>query len=172
MLQVSCVGHSQLPHNLSVPETEIKIFRAPGGRADNLFSDHRLNDVLDWEHDFCILWLGSNDIEVDTDPNELFEEIKEVYETIANDCGAVVHVCLIEPRFYPGASPIDSDGYRKIQNSVNKKIKRKLTTRTTHFTASNFVEALSGDGVHWNAEGKEMVRDKLESVIVTYRDSE
>ena len=171
MLQVSLVGHSQLPRNLTVPETEIKIFRAPGGRADSFFSDHRLRDVLDWEHDFCILWLGSNDIEDDTDPNELFEEIQSIYEAIVSDCGAVVHVCQIEPRLYAGATPIDSDGYRKIQNSVNKKIKRKLTTRTTHFTASNFVETLSEDGVHWNAERKEMVRDKPESVVATYRDS-
>lgn len=118
-----------------------------------------------------ILWLGSNDIESTTDPGELYEEIKGGYDAIASDCGTVAHVCQIEPRIYAGETPIDSDGYRKLQNLVNKKIKRKLTHPITHFTARSFVETLSEDGVHWNSEGREMVEDKLESVIVEYRHS-
>lgn len=125
--------------------------------------------MLQWEHAFCIIWRGSNHIEASTDPGELYEKIK-VHDTIVSDCGAVVHVCQIEPHIYAGEMPIDSDGYRKVQNSVNKKIKRKLTNRTTHLTAASFVETLSKDGVHWTGEGREMVEEKLESVITEYRD--
>ena len=37
MWKVSLVGHSQLPEELSVANAEIRIFRGPGGRADNFF---------------------------------------------------------------------------------------------------------------------------------------
>lgn len=152
MLKVSLVGHTQLPHSLSVAETELRIFRFPGGRAKNFFSDQRLNRVLD----FCILWLGTNDIKTSTHPGELFEEIKGVHDHIVSDCGAVVHICQMEPRTYAGETTINSEGYRKVQNSVNKKIKRKLTNRTTHFNAASFVDTLSEDGVHWTGRRKNL----------------
>ena len=82
MWKVSLVGHSQLPPQLSVPDTEINIYRAPGGKATTFFSDERLNDVLTWTHDLCILWLGSNDIREDSEPQEIVNDLVEVVESI------------------------------------------------------------------------------------------
>ena len=82
-MKVSLVGHSQLPYELYVEGAEIKIFRAPGGRADSFFNDERLNSVLNWPHDLCILWLGSNDIEEDTVVGEVVDNITEIIDEIS-----------------------------------------------------------------------------------------
>ena len=76
------VGHSQLPPQLSVPDTEINIYHAPGGKATTFFSDERLNEVLTWTHDLCILWLGSNDIREDSVLQEIVNDLVDVVESI------------------------------------------------------------------------------------------
>ena len=100
MLKVSLVGHSQIPRSLNVDNVNLRVFRAPGGHAHSFDSDHRLNQVLSWEHDLCILWLGSNDIASGIDPGLLAEKILNSALEIERNCGAIVRICLIEPRFY------------------------------------------------------------------------
>ena len=135
MFKVSLVGHSQLPNYLEVEGTEIRIFRAPGGHAETFFSDDRLNRVLQWKHDHCILWLGSNDIAEGMSPEGLFNTIKEITKTIERECGAVVQICLLEPRIYSDEekAPISNLNYKKVMNSVNNRIKRFLRNATIHF---------------------------------------
>ena len=55
--------HSQVPYELYVDGADIRIFRAPGGRADS-FSMMRNTQI-------GILWLGSNDMDPDTSVSEL-----------------------------------------------------------------------------------------------------
>ena len=168
MLKVSLVGHSQVPRVLEIDGVEIRIFRAPGGHAHSFESDHRLNQVLNWEHDLSILWLGSNDITNGINPGLLADKILDVAREIESNCGASVRICLIEPRVYSRRGPISTEDYKKVQNSINKKIKRNKKFRVIHFNTLSFQETLSGDGVHWSSEGQERVTEKFIKVIQGY----
>ena len=165
MFKVSLVGHSQIPYSLNVHNSEIRIFRAPGGRASSFFSDERLNRVLSWKHDLCLLWLGSNDIADGIDPSLLTNTIREITRTIERDCEAVVCICLIEPRLYSGVRPISAENYKKVQHSINNRIKRCMRNQVIHFNSNFYVESLSSDGVHWSSAGRSKVEDKLITVI-------
>ena len=165
MWKVSLVGHSQVPQDLSVPGTEIRIFRGTGGKASDFYTDSRMNGVLEWQHDLCILWLGSNDINKNSNPQEIANNIIQIVEQIEKDCQAVVRVCLVEPRFYPNEEYMTDEDYRKVQSSVNRKLQRRLANEFIHFNSSSWVEELSGDGVHWNDTGKFKVTNKLRRAI-------
>ncbi|KAK3851050.1 hypothetical protein Pcinc_042275 [Petrolisthes cinctipes] len=160
------VGHSQIPQTLVVPDVDVQVFRAPGGRASSFFTDARLYRVLAWKHDLCILWLGSNDVADDgIVPNELTKNIMEIIQTIERDCEAKVCVCLIEPRKYPNEYPITSATYKKIQNSINSKIKRRIKNQVIHFNTQTFANSLASDGVQFNDEGRSRVENKIKMVI-------
>ena len=163
MWKVSLVGHSQLPNNLTVNNAEIRIFRGPGGRADSFFDDSRMNEVLEWEHDLCILWIGSNDIDNETRPKDIAENIIEVIQSIEQNCEAVVYICLVEPRFYASGFMSEED-YRKVQRKINKILKEQ-GNQVIQFNSSSWVEYLGSDGVHWNEEGRERVKSKLRKTI-------
>ena len=163
MWKVSLVGHSQLPEQLTVSNTEIQIYRSPGARADEFFEDETLREVLNWEHDLCILWLGSNDIDGETSPNEIAENIKEIIEEIEQECQAVVWICLVEPRFYTNGFMSDED-YRRAQRRINRVLK-ELGNQVIQFNGQQWIEALNSGGVHWTAEGKKRVKNKLRKAI-------
>ena len=46
MFKVAVVGHSQVPSGLAVENTQVKIYRIPGARAQNFFSEERLSSVF------------------------------------------------------------------------------------------------------------------------------
>ena len=166
MWKVSLVGHSQLPNNLSVPNAEVRIHKAPGGRAENFFSNRRLNGVLQWKHDLCILWLGSNDIDNVKRPRYIANNILEVVQSIEDNCQALVYICLVEPRFYANGFMSEVE-YRKVQRKINKILKDQ-GNQTIHFNSKNWVEELGTDGVHWNNEGRERVKSKLTKAIKNF----
>jgi len=165
MWKVSLVGHSQIPKSLNVPNVELNIFRAPGGKASSFFEDNRMNEVLKWEHDLCILWLGSNDIKSNTNPDELLDRIAEICHAIERDCQAVVIVCQIEPRLYLREIPVSHNQYKKIQGGINNRLKRRLSNKLIHFNTCLFVKELASDGVHWSNTGRDRVDSKLKKVI-------
>ena len=164
MWKVSIVGHSQVPEDLTVHGAEIRIFSKGGGRADEFFEDEVMSEVLGWQHDLCILWLGSNDIDYETNPQTIADNIIEIVEQIEEDCGAVVWVCLVEPRFYQDDFMTHED-YRKVQRSVNRKLQRKLSNEFIHFNSNSWVDALNSGGVHWSSEGKARVKQKIKNAI-------
>ena len=170
MLRVSLVGHSQVPRHFEIEGVEIRIFRAPGGRAESLLTDCRTQDVLNWEHDLCILWIGSNDIRINVTPQDIFKHIQTVVREIEEQCGAEVIVVQIEPRIYPETFRITTEDYVKFQNSINRKIKRNLNNQNLHFNNLKFQYTLADDGVHWNAEGKEAIKGKFRKCILSRRD--
>ena len=164
--KVSLVGHSQLPSNISVPNAVVNIYKAPGGRADNFFNDRRLNGVLQWRHDLCILWLGSNDIDNVKRPREIANNIIEVIHSIEENCQALVYVCLVEPRFYANGFMSEED-YRKVQRKINKILKEQ-GNQLIHFNSKSWVDDFGYDGVHWNNEGRERVKGKLRKTIKNF----
>ncbi len=163
MWKIAFVGHSQIPISFEFPNTEIRIFRAPGGKASNYFQDSRMNQILQWEHDLTILWIGSNDINGDANPVEIYNDIKEIYQEIETNCQSVVYICQVEPRTQ--ARDIPADIYKRIQYGINNRIKRSLKTPNIHFNNVSFVEELSDDGVHWSGTGRVRVESKFKKVI-------
>ena len=166
MWKISLVGHSQLPDELPVNNAEIRIFKGPGGRADNFFNDTRLNGVLQWKHDFCVLWLGSNDIDNIARPRDIANNIIRVVESIEESCQAIVWICLVEPRFYANRFMTEED-YRKVQRKINKILKGR-GNQVIHFNSSSWVADFRSDGVHWTEEGRERVNSKLKKAIQNF----
>ena len=172
MWKVSLVGHSQLPWDIEISGAEIRVFRAPGGRADSFYQDERLCEVLEWEHDLCILWLGSNDIEEDSHPAEIAERIENIVDDIETSCKAIVHVCLVEPRFYPGEEYMTHEQYGKIQRGINKKLRRRLNNMFIQFNSGDWIDEIAEDGVHFTEAGKQRVKKRLRKTIKRFMEDE
>ena len=163
MWKISFVGHSQIPKHFSFPNTQVKIFRAPGATARTFFEKSSLNKVLEWDHDLTILWLGSNDINDHTSPETIFNDIQNIIHEIKVNCHSVVYICQVEPRIKP--RHISPEHYKQIQGGINKRIKKRLNTPNIHFNNLRFVEELRDDGVHWNTAGRARVESKFKQVI-------
>lgn len=169
MLRVALVGHSQLPTNLLIEGTQISIFRAPGGKAISFFEDNRLSSILNWRGDVVIVWLGSNDIEINSNVAEIVNNLIHIKESIEKECGAKVIITLLEPRCYPNDYPVHQTQYAKIQKGVNRKLERKLPQ--THFIKVNtpcFQQLLSHDGVHFTFEGRQLIENIIKENIADY----
>ncbi len=117
---------------------------------------------MDWPHDYCLLWLGSNDIEKDTRPFKVAQRIIEIATSIESNCNSKVYPIHVEPRKYPNGVPVLHDTYRRIQEGVNRRLKRALKGRLfVHFNTKEHVESLSEDGVHWRGIVQQLVRGKI-----------
>lgn len=160
--RVAVVGHSQLPKEIWIPDVELRIFRAPGGRADSFFENGVMSAVLDWPHDYCVLWLGSNDIDANTSPFKVAQSVIAVARAIESSCNSKVYPVLVEPRKYPQEFPVPHQTYRKIQEGVNRRLKRALRGRCfVHFNTTWWVESLSEDGVHWRGVAQQKAHGRL-----------
>ena len=165
MSKVAIVGHSQCPVDLAVPGGEVRVFRAPGGRADAFWSDSRLYDVLEWQHNLTLLWLGSNDISEVTEVNVLTQHIREIKEAIEESCDSVVRVVGVEPRHYVGECPISATRYGSVMRAVNRKLAKSLPHKLIQFNNQWYIDNLAHDGVHFNEAGKQAIVDTFCEVI-------
>ena len=167
-MRVVIVGHSQLPRNLdhNLDDVEVKIFRAPGARASRFNTITKLKNVLEYSHDVTILWIGSNDIDQETQPRQLAETIIQVAETIEERCGSRVTLVEVECREYPrGSTVISNEGYRRVKRSVNRALSRSRFTRI-NFGAIKYT--LATDGVHFETSAKEEINKELVNHIKNF----
>lgn len=164
--KISLVGHSQLPCDFDVPAWETKVFRAPGGRAESFFEDPRLCNVLEWPHDICVLWLGSNDIREDTVVKTVVDDICKVVYEIEEKCSAQVIIILVEPRFYPFENPVSHFTYTRVQKGINRQLKRRLKNRNfIRYNSPFWANHLARDGVHFDDFGKRHIMGNLIEVV-------
>ena len=163
MLRISFVGHSNVPENFVVPgATQVELFRKRGGHILNFFDDSTLSKVLDYTHELCYLFLGSNDIVEGCSTTEIVDAIIHVTRTIEARCRAKVVVLLVENRVYYGADPpICNENYKKAQQSINTQLRRafKQTNRCIHLTG--VLAKHMSDGVHFTQTGHSILRDFL-----------
>lgn len=169
--KISIVGHGQVPPELHVPAYDIRIFRAPDGRASTFFEDSRLSDVLEWPHDICLLWIGSNDISVNTVIDDVVNSICEIVFELEKVAEEVV-VILLEPKYSHGPThdptqdPDFLQRYGKIQRGMNKALRKRMRNKT--FVRVNTVwwaNKNGTEGVHFDEQGKNVVVNKLVGVI-------
>ena len=105
---------------------------------------------------------GSNDIKQNTQVSDVVDNISDITETIEKDCEATVVIVLVEPRCYPDGCPVSESQYRKIQRAINRKLERELPDNDfLHFNSSMYQQELAGDGVHFTAEGKELIVEQI-----------
>ena len=164
MFLISLVGHSNVPRDpLYVRDCEIRTFRSPGARADRFDDNPVLREVLGWQHDLAILFLGSNDVSPDVEAYEITENIKAIVNKL-KQCARKVTIVLLEPRVITNAPPgrPDQGTYNRVVRSVNRKLQRDLREHDfINFSAPYFRQHLKPDGVHWNSEGKAKVKRDL-----------
>lgn len=166
MQRVSLVGHGQIPQDLVVPGAEIRIFSVPGGTASSFFEDSQMTRVLEWTHDLCILWIGSNDVTENTSTEKIINNIVKIVEAIEDRCEAIVQVVLLEPRVYPNGVPVSETTYMKVQKAVNRRLKKVLAgIRFHHFISRLYRDQLAEDGVHFKEKGRKLVRSLFTKVI-------
>ena len=92
-------------------------------------------------------------------PSELAQDIREVVSAIERECESQVIVTLIEPRIkFRRAAAVTQDDYRVVAESVNRRLKTSLREHVFfNFTAPLYRSHLADDGVHFNAEGQQLI---------------
>ena len=171
VFKVAIVGHSQVPPQLDgvSPQVEVTIFRSPGAKARSFFANPQLAAVLEGRWDMVILWLGSNDITNRCQVADIVQDLKNIVLQLEERCTPKVKVCLVEPRHTEvrWRPRVEQESYNKVAKAINNKLqKRALKGRTfISFGAKPFWYSLRADGVHFDREGRERVKDKLRSAI-------
>ena len=86
MVRAAVVGHSQVPHDISVPNVETRVFRRPGARVQH-FHNELLSDLLEYSPDIVILFLGGNDIDASDDcALRVANALKEIIQILRTNC--------------------------------------------------------------------------------------
>lgn len=99
---IAVVGHTLVPHSIGTVEgTTIKIFRSTGAKASSFENNSVLSRVLEWPHDFTILFIGGNDIHDGCVPRNLAGDIEAVVELIHSHCHSHIALVLVEHRNPP-----------------------------------------------------------------------
>ena len=173
---VSLVGHSLLPHNIGpVHGASVRVFRSPGARASNFENNSILSQVLNWRHDFTILFLGGNDINDDCVPSKITNDIVTVVEQIHTHCNSDIALVLIEHRNPPPNNRfnVTATNYNKIANRINNNLKKKYKSnshvRFLSVGAKPFQFGVT-DGVHFNDETKAHLKAKFRNAIQYFID--
>ena len=171
MFKVAIVGHSQVPSHLNnLPSPiDVQIFRSPGATARSFFYNEHLTAVFNGRYDMVILWLGSNDIHPRCQVKDIVNNIKHIVEQLEARCTPRVKICLVEPRLTEirWRPRIEQEIYNKVAKGVNNKLqKRALPGKEfISFGAKPFLYSLRSDGIHFDREGRERVKDKLRGAI-------
>ena len=169
--RVAIVGHSQVPKQLTVNDTNIKIdiFRRPGGCVTH-FDESPLRDVLDEKFDLVFLFLGGNDIvnyPLDCKPvSDALKEILLKLKTITNELRFV----LIERRNYAPNNRFNLDNaeYERGRKQVNSSLRHFLkgqSIRSINTAAPWFGDHLKADGVHFDNNAQEELKTKIRNAI-------
>lgn len=171
--RVAVVGHSLVPRDLGyIRGAEIKIFRSPGARVSN-FENGTLSEVLRWPHDLSILFLGGNDIYDGCVPSRIARDIKRMIELVHEHCGSQIAFVLLEHRNPPTRNRfnVSADQYNRVANNINNRLKRKYKNKSyirfLSVGAKPFQRGVT-DGVHFDAETKAHLKQKLRNTIVRF----
>ena len=169
--KVAIVGHSQVPSHLDdLPSpVEVQIFRSPGATARSFFNNDHLTAVFNGRYDMVILWLGSNDIHSGCKVTDIVSDIKSIVEQLEARCTPKVKICLIEPRLTETRwrPQIEQEAYNKVAKGVNNKLQKRALRGKGFITfgAKPFWYSLKSDGVRFDREGRERVKNKLTGAI-------
>ena len=99
--KVAILGHSQVPNDFpEIVGVETRIFRRSGAKLKNFYEV--FEEVLEWNHNHTIIFLGGNDIGVGPKrwtPQRIATNLINISWNFHNK-GNAVSLVLIEPRNY------------------------------------------------------------------------
>ena len=163
-----------VPQDLGyIPGAQIRIFRSPGAKVSSFETNNIFREVLEWSHDLTILFLGGNDIYDGCVPSRITNDIQNVIEQIHEYCESQIAFILVEHRNPPPRNRfnVSADQYNRVSNNINNRLKRKYKSKSyVRFLSVGAKPFQNGvtDGVHFDAETKLHLKQKLRNTIVRF----
>ena len=161
------VGHSQTPtHIPGNSEYEYIILRKPGGLLTHL-QYPPLNDVYNIEADLIVFFLGGNDIvRYRNNPTTLASKLRDHLLELKNYAREVAFVA-IESRVYQTGNRfgLSTQEYARVRGRVNGNVRRFCRNHSIRFINVNrsvFVDNISSDGTHFNANANGELIHKIQ----------
>ena len=171
-MKVSIFGHSYVKElqsefslgKISIPEGvtfDVKYFSFPGATFKLFLENlHHLDSLVRYKPDFIIVILGGNDLRVDRELKEIYEDCTKFYELLREKLpDSYIIASQIENRFYwPGNifnSPVGEhfDYLRRYFNKFLKNRKFKDCLLQVQGPQRLDKPQFYRDGVHLNSEG-------------------
>ena len=168
--KVAILGHSQVPRDFpEIAGVETRIFRKSGAKLNNFYDT--FEDVLYWQHNHTIIFLGGNDIGVGPNrwkPQQIATKLIEICWHFHN-LGNAVSLVLIEPRNY--FSDVYHKHYRNQADGVNRRLKRyswhtEAPYHTINFSAVPFQRSHTIDGTHFRPLAIQHIIAKFKNAIL------
>ena len=159
-------GHSNVPSSFpEIPFVQLEVVRVPGAKLSDFWTRSEFASIREQTHDLAVLYLGGNDINNETRPRVIINEIKAILchlKTIHHN----VTFVLLEPRQYRHNNRfgINPEGYSYVAKYVNKHLSpflRKNSIRTINVTLDIVREGHSRDSVHFLAPSQAYIRRKI-----------
>ena len=169
MVKAAIVGHSQVPHNVHVENVETRVFRRPGAKIRH-FHDEILNNLLAYEPDIVILFLGGNDIDAGEDcVVRVATALKGVIQILRENCREVIVVDIEWRNFTSSRVPeLTSELYNHSRMQINRNLARFCNRRNirTINTSLDSIQRVRNDGVHFDRLAAARVKTKISNAIM------
>ena len=167
-LKVAILGHSQVPPELTGPGINCTVYRKPGAKLNNWQDVPEFAEILNNKFDIVFIWLGSNDITTTCRPNLILHQLTHLAQQIEADCQCKVVLVEIEHRCYTNSRHfVPPTQYLHIRRAVNKRLHLQHRYTLLSFGALRF--ELARDGVHFKAQSKELIKQRLIMYIERFR---
>lgn len=143
----------------------IRIFRKPGARADSFNNTDEYQNLLDWENDLPVLWIGSIDIEEESSPEDIVNTISELIDNVRHNCHCKIIFILPEPR--TNDIRVSPGTYRRVVKGMKRRLQNryKQNNDIKISVIGGLSQYLFEDGLHFNYEGRELIKDRLKHLI-------
>ena len=159
-------GHSNVPSSFpEIPFVQLEVIRIPGAKLSDFWMRPEFAKIRDQTYDLAILYLGGNDINNDSQPRIIINEIKDILRHLLTIHRRVTFVSLEPRRYRPNNRfGINPEGYSYVAKYVNKHLSpflRKNSIRTINVTLDLLREGHTRDGVHFLAPSQAYIRRKI-----------
>ena len=117
-------GHSNVPSSFpEIPFVDLEVVRVPGAKLSDFWTQPEFVSIREQTRDLAILYLGGNDINNDSRPRVIVNEIKAILRHLLTIHRNVTFV-LLEPRQYRRNNRfgINPEGYSNVAKYVNKRL--------------------------------------------------
>ena len=162
-MKVALVGDSlikRIPNNMLLPN--MKKFGKGGAKAEFFLQSEEMIQALNYQPQVTFILIGGNDIRHGCSPKTIFDNIMAIRSKFVG-IGSIVKV--IEIPYTSKPRGMNSDEFRSIQNSINKKLRRH-TKETVCLGGINLIKTyLDIDGVHLKYQGIKNLVNRIIFVV-------
>ena len=120
-------------HFLKYPSFNKEVIRVPGAKLSDFWTRPEFAKICDQTYDLAILYLGGNDINNDSRPRIIVNEIKDILRHLLTIHRRVTFVSLEPRRYRPNNHfGINPEGYSYVAKYVNKHLSPFLRKNSIH----------------------------------------